>query len=171
MLITPRGDPVPPQSVVARLAAVDERLTIKWVPSVAGPYWAICETWRRGDSRWDMVQRGEFREQDAFDILCMLPPDASSEEAEGILLRRFGRVSDPAAEAAEQMQRVATFNATQKKKHVENFLVEQEEKHVRTSKHDLELTIGATTAHPISHGVGDSPRAKRRKAAQEPTTP
>lgn len=165
MLITPRGEPVPPQSVVQRLAAVDERLTIKWVPSVAGPYWAICETWRRGDTRWEMVQRGEFREEDAFDILCMLPPDASSEEAEGILLRKFGRVSDPAAEAAEQVRRITEANVKQKAAHVEQFLVEQEEKHVRTSKHDLELTVGATTAHPISHGVGDSPRTKRRKAA------
>lgn len=165
MLITPRGEPVPPQSVVQRLAAVDERLTIKWVPSVAGPYWAICETWRRGDTRWEMVQRGEFREEDAFDILCMLPPDASSEEAEGILLRKFGRVSDPAAEAAKQVRRITEANVKQKAAHVEQFLVEQEEKHVRTSKHDLELTVGATTAHPISHGVGDSPRTKRRKAA------
>lgn len=165
MLVTPRGEPVPPQSVVQRLAAVDERLTIKWVPSVVGPYWAICETWRRGDPRWEMVQRHEVREEDAFDILCMLPSDASAEEAEGILLRKFGRVSDPAAEAAEQMRRVTEFNAKQKEQHVEQFLVEQEEKHVRTSKHELEVSIGATAAHPISHGVGDSPRTKRRKAA------
>jgi len=52
MLVTALGEPVPPQAAVKLLAAVDERLAIKWVPSPAtGPYWAIVETWRRGDER------------------------------------------------------------------------------------------------------------------------
>jgi len=162
MLITPRGEPVPPQSVVRRLAAIDERLTIRWVPSVGGAYWAICETYRRGDERWALVQRGELREQEAFDILCMLPPDASSEEAEGILLRRFGRVEHAASEAQAQVERIARANAQQKQAHVDAFLREQEEKHERFTTHDAELVIGAATAHPISHGIGDNPRTSRR---------
>lgn len=167
MLITPLGEPVPPQSVVKRLAAVDERLTIKWVPSPAtGPYWAIVETWRRGDPRWELVQQRQVQEHEAFDILCMLPPDCSAEEAEGILLRRFGRVTDPKAEAEAQMAKVAAQNKAQKAKHVENFLVEQEEKHVRTSKHELEVQLGLEPAHPISHGVGEGTvRRMRRKSA------
>jgi hypothetical protein len=112
-----------------------------------------------------MVQRGEVRMEDTFDMLCMLPPDCPAEQAEGILLRKFGRVVNPAKEAAEQMERVARANAKRKTEHVETFLTEQEEKHARTTKHELELSVGATTAHPISHGVGDSPRAKRRKAS------
>ena len=166
MLVTALGEPVPPQAAVKLLAAVDERLTIKWIPSPAtGPYWAIVEAWRRGDERWALVQQGLMREEEAFDILCMLPPDCSPYEAEGILLRRFGRVVDPRQESEDAVTRVAKANKAVKTKHVETFLVEQEEKHVRTSKHELELSIGAATAHPISHGIGDSPRATRRKAA------
>lgn len=167
MLVTALGEPVPPQSVVKRLAAVDERLTIRWMPSPAtGPYWAIVEQWRRGDPRWEMVQRGEVSMEHTYDMLCMLPSDCSAEQAEGILLRRFGRVVDPAKEAAEQVERIAKANAKRKEEHVETFLTEQEDKHARQTKHELELSVGATTAHPISHGIGDSPRAKRRKAAQ-----
>jgi hypothetical protein len=166
MLVTPLGEPVPPQSVVSLLAAVDERLTIKWVPSVAGAYWAICEAWRRGDPRWELVQQGLMRESEAFDILKMLPPDCPAEQAEGILMRHFGRTTDPRQEAAEAIARVQQHNTKQKEAHVESFLSEQEEKHARQTKHELKLSIGATDAHPISHGIGDSPRTKRRKAAQ-----
>ena len=109
------------------------------------------------------MQQGTVREHEAFDILCMLPSDCSPYEAEGILLRRFGRVVDPRKESEAAVTRVAKANKAVKEQHVETFLVEQDEKHVRTTKHDLELAIGAASAHPISHGIGDSPRAKRRK--------
>jgi hypothetical protein len=165
MLVTALGEPVPPQSVVKRLAAVDERLSIKWVPSLAGAYWGIIERWRADDPRWPDVRNGVVREQDAFDLRAMLPPDCSAEEAEGFVLRRFTRMGDAREAAAEKVATIAKHNAATKAKHVEGFMQDQEDKHIRTTKHELELSVGATTAHPISHGIGESPRMKRRKAA------
>lgn len=165
MLVTALGEPVPPQSVVKRLAAVDERLSIRWVPSVAGAYWGIVERWHPDDPRWASVRSGEHPEAATYDLRAMLPPDCSAEEAEGFVLRHFERMGDHREAAAEKVATVGKHNAAVKAKHVESFLVEQEEKHVRTTKHELELVVGATPAHPISHGIGDSPRTKRRKAA------
>jgi hypothetical protein len=166
MLVTALGEPVPPQSVVKRLAAVDERLSIKWVPSVVGAYWGIIERWRSEDPRWQDVRNGIVREQDAFDLRAMLPGDCSAEEAEGFVLRHFERVSRPDQQAEKQVDRIVKHNRATKQKHVESFLEEQEHKTIRTSKHEHEVNLGVATAHPISHGIGDSPRTKRRKAAQ-----
>ena len=83
MLITPRGEPIPPQEAVRRLRDIDERLSVKWVPSAAGAYWAIIETWMHGDPRWERVATGEITRDQAFDLRAMLPPDCSAEESVG----------------------------------------------------------------------------------------
>lgn len=162
MLITPYGDPVPPQAVVKRLAAIDRRLSIKWVPSVAGPYWGIIERWPEGDNRWQMVQRGEVKEHEAFDIRAMLPPDCSAEQAEGFVLRYFERVDDPAKQAAKKMEQIQKYNAATKQKHIDNFMAEQEVKTATTSKHDYEVQLGLEKAHPMVHGIGEGTKKKRK---------
>lgn len=155
MLITPRGEPVPPQEAVRRLREIDERLTVRWVPSAAGAYWAIVETWPMGDARWERVRAGEITEAQAFDLRAMLPPDCSAEEAVGFVERHFRPVRHAPSEAAEHVQRVAKHNAAAKAQHVERFLEEQEFKTARTSKHEHEVNLGVAAAHPISHGFGE----------------
>lgn len=163
MLITPNFEPVPPQEAVKRLRAIDERLSIKWVPSAAGPYWAIIETWRPDDQRWQMVRRGEVPEKFAFDIRAMLPPDCSAHEAEGFVMRTFRPVRDAAKEAGQKMAAVQKFNREVKEKHIENFLIDQEDKTKRTSKHEHELSLGVATAHPMIHGIGEGSGKKGRR--------
>lgn len=166
MLVTPRGDPIPPQSVVDRLAAVDERLTIKWVPSPAtGPYWAIVERWPRGDARWQYVRDGVHGEDLAYDMLAMLPPDCSAEQAEGFILRKFARVTDPKKDAQQQVERVQKANDQRKVAVREAFLVEQEEKHARQTSHEMRVLAGAEAAHPMVSGVDlpATPKKVRRK--------
>lgn len=171
MLITPRGEPIAPQEAVRRLREIDERLSVKWVPSAAGAYWGIIEDWKRDDPRWQMVNAGEVDRAMAYDLRAMLPADCSAEEAVGFVERHFRPVQNAAKEAAEKVERVQKHNRATKDKHIENFLVEQDEKHVRQTKHDLELVVGAATAHPISSGFGEGTTpgaqaaAKRRKKA------
>lgn len=155
MLITPRGEPVPPQEAVRRLREIDERLTVRWVPSAAGAYWAIVETYKPEDPRWSRVHTGEITESQAFDLRAMLPPDCSAEQAVGFVERHFRPVRHAPSEAAEHVQRVAKHNASAKAKHLEGFLEEQEYKTARTSKHEHELNLGVASAHPISHGFGE----------------
>lgn len=155
MLITPRGEPVPPQEAVRRLREIDERLTVRWVPSAVGAYWAIVETWPRGDARWERVQTGEITEAQAFDLRAMLPPDCSAEEAVGFVERFFRPVGNAAEDAAKHIQQVAKHNANVKAQHLESFIEEQEFKTARTSKHEHEVNLGVVAAHPISHGFGE----------------
>lgn len=163
--MTAFGEPVPPQEAVRRLREIDERLSVKWVPSAAGAYWGIIEQWKESDPRWEYVKRGEFTRDQTYDLRAMLPPDCSAEEAVGFVERYFRPVGHAATDAAEAIAKVTKFNKSVKEKHVENFMAEQDDKQVRTTKHELEVQLGVATAHPISHGIGDSPRLKRRKAA------
>lgn len=171
MLITPRGEPVPPQEAVRRLQEIDERLSVKWVPSAVGAYWAIVETWPRGDARWERVQSGEITEAQAFDLRAMLPPDCSAEEAVGFVERYFRPVGNAAEDAAKHIEGIAKHNKATKEKHVERFMLEQEFKTARTSKHEYEVDLGIATAHPISHGFGEGTTegakvtARRKKKA------
>jgi len=155
MLITPRGEPVPPQEAVRRLRAIDERLSVKWVPSAAGPYWGIIETWKQGDERWARVNSGEIAPEQAFDLRAMLPPDCSAEEAVGFVERFFEPVTDAAKQAAKAVDQVERHNKATKAQHLEHFHSEQEFKTARTSKHDYEVQLGLAAAHPISHGIGE----------------
>jgi hypothetical protein len=164
LLVSPRGEPVPPSSVLKRLAAVDERLSLRWMPSpLTGPYWALVERWRRGDPRWERVQSGELTEDHAVDMVAMLPPDCSVHDVEGWMLRKFGRVIDPEKEAAQQIERLQQANEKRKVTIREQFLVDQEEKHRRQTKHELEVSVGAATAHPMVSGVGDGTIKQGRK--------
>lgn len=163
MLITPRGEPVPPQDAVRRLKAIDERLDLRWVPSAAGPYWGIIEHYKPEDERWSRVRSGELPEKDAYDLRAMLPPDCSAEEAVGFVERYFRPVRDAAKEAAEKVEKVVKANREVKEAHVERFMVEQEEKHMRTTKHELEVQLGVATAHPMVSGVGEGTAKRGRR--------
>jgi hypothetical protein len=165
MLVTPRGEPVPPQSVVRRLAAVDPRLSVKWVPMPTGAYWGIIERWKEGDPRFEMIQKGEMSPDSAFDLRAILPAGWSVEESESFVARHFERVSDPGRQAEDKVKRILKHNRAVKEQHIDNFLVEQEEKHVRTTKHDLELQMGMATAAPVSSGVGEGTIKKSRRKA------
>lgn len=172
MLITPRGEPVPPQEAVRRLRDIDERLSVKWVPSAAGPYWGIIELWKREDPRWARVRAGEITEGQAFDLRAMLPPNCSAEEAVGFVERYFRPVGHAASDAAEHIQKVVKHNADVKAKHVETFMVEQEFKTARTSKHEYEVQLGVAAAHPVSSGFGEGTTegaqivARKKRAAK-----
>ena len=172
MLITPRGEPIPPQEAVRRLREIDERLSVKWVPSATGPYWGIIETWKAGDERWSRVTTGEITPEQAFDLRAMLPGDCSAEQAVGFVERYFEPVSNAREQAAKHLDKVVQHNKATKAKHVENFMVEQEFKTARTSKHEYEVQLGVEAAHPISSGFGEGTTegakvvARKKRAAK-----
>lgn len=166
MLITPYGEPVPPQEAVQKLKQIDPRLSLKWVPSAAGAYWGIIETYGEHDPRWSRVNSGELPRELAFDLRAMLPPDCSAEEAVGFVERYFRPVGDARKEAAAKVEKIVRTNAEVKEKHIEKFIEEQEHKTARTTKHEYEVQLGLATAHPMVAGVGEGtkPKKGRRKA-------
>ncbi len=167
MLITPRGEPVPPQEAVRRLQEIDERLSVKWVPSASGPYWGIIETWKQGDERWERVNSGEITRDQAFDLRAMLPPDCSAEEAVGFVERFFEPVGDAAKQAADKMAKIERHNRAQKAKHVDEFMADQEHKTARTSRHEHEVALGVAAAHPVSSGFGEGTTAGAQIVARK----
>ena len=52
-----------------------------------------------------------------------------------------------------QIERVAKANAGVRRKVKESFLEEQEHKTRTTTKHELEVSVGAATAHPMVPGA------------------
>src|SRR6185437_1713564 len=76
-LVTASGDPAPPQHIVAKLRAINPRLSLKWVDS----YWGLMLAWSDVDERRQLVRRGALTEAAAQDLLAMLPPDCSAEQA------------------------------------------------------------------------------------------
>lgn len=166
MLITPYGEPVPPQEAVKKLRQIDPRLSLKWVPSAAGAYWGIIETYGEHDPRWARVNSGELPRELAFDLRAMLPPDCSAEEAVGFVERYFRPVGDARKEAEAKVKKVVKANAEVKQRHVDKFLEEQEYKTATTTKHDYEVQLGLATAHPMVAGVGEGSLKKSRRKAE-----
>lgn len=153
-LITPRGDPLPPSDVVRRLAAVSDRLAIRWVASPAYSYFGIFERWRPEDPRWESVRRGEFREHQAYDLLANFPRDVAPDEMAAWVEQRWGAraYGDPAKEAARMVaahrKAKADADATQSDRAADIAIDQSKE----MTPHLRRVSAGVETAHPMVRG-------------------
>jgi len=149
-LITPRGDPVPPQDIVQRLKALNPRYSLEWVSGAWGTaYFGLFEEWAPNDARWERVQRGEHDKSRARDLLYMFPPECSPAEFAAYVEQRFGIVRDPRAEADRLVAQAQKLYAEAQQKAVDTVVDTSMERHVRESRHDLEVRAGTATPTPM----------------------
>src|SRR5574343_1409912 len=90
VLLNAQGRPQPPSDIVARLKEISPLLEVKYVGlPVAGElkyWWTVLGKWRPDDPRWQSVHQGLLTEEDAYDLVCQLPPDCPVDEAVGYLI-------------------------------------------------------------------------------------
>lgn len=80
-----KGRPLPSPELVAKLKKYDPRVGLFYTKAA----WAITETWRPDDVRWQWVQKGEMQPEYAFDICGYLPVTCSLDEAPAYIEREL----------------------------------------------------------------------------------
>lgn len=154
-LLTPgfvRAPEVPP-AAAARLREADPRLSMRFIQSAAGSYWAIQRTWDEHDPRRAGIQRQEIPPDAAQDIVAMLPGDVSPDEAGQFVERYFVKSADPKADAVRMAAEAVKREQEAQAKQLEQFMAAQEEDVRTTTDHDRRLMVGADTAHPMVAGA------------------
>jgi hypothetical protein len=136
----------PPEEALKRLAAIDPRLSLRWVDGAIA-YWAITERWVSDDPRRERIKLGELPSNADWDVKAFLPPNCSPYEIEGYIAQRWERVTDPKKQADEAVENVKKENIKQQDALREAFADEQGEKGKRTTKHDIEVQAGMATAN------------------------
>ena len=143
----------PPPAALARLREVDPRLSMRFVPSVAGSYWVITRDWLPDDPRRAAIQAGQMDPAYANDIVATLPGEVGPQEAGAFVERFFVKSADPKADAVRRVaEQVAQQEKAQKEQLVE-FINAQSEKAAEMTSHDRLLLAGAETAHPMVSGA------------------
>jgi hypothetical protein len=135
-----------PVEAVQRLAAIDPRLSMRWVDGVLS-YWAITEQWLPNDPRREQIKKGELRADADFDIKGFLPTDCSPAEVEGYIANNWVRVTDARKQAEDIVEGVKAENLKRQAEIHEAFADEQAEKGAKTTKHELEVQAGLATAN------------------------
>lgn len=156
-LISPRGDPVPPPSVIDRLREISRRLSIEWVKSAwTPPYFALFERWREGDPRWAYVQNGTVKESQARDMLMMFPPTCSADELAAYVEHRWGE-RGIVADAAKEAERIARDASRRFAEHTEAGIEQAVETGTQRildeSDHTRLVRGGFERAHPMVPGA------------------
>lgn len=136
----------PPEAAVRALAAIDPRLSIRWVDGALS-YWAITQRWLDNDPRRERIKKSELPHDMDFDIVKFVPEDCSPYEMEGLIARTFVRVNDPKKQATEAAESVEKANKDHQTKLQEAFVDEQGERGAKTTKHELEVQAGLATAN------------------------
>lgn len=157
VLVTSDGDPVPPQSVVTRLARdYGDALRIEWVRGWK-PYFGLKKQWSSEDPRWQRVNTGELSPESAFDLEAMFPVDRTGEQMNAYLDNHYGernRLSE--ADAAKEAERMAVASVEGQRKQLDANVTktahESNERSVRESPHEKRVRAGAEEAHPIVPG-------------------
>jgi len=177
LLVTPNARLEVPPVALARLREADPRLNMRFIPSVAGSYWAITREWAENDPRRAAVQQGLVDPAFTNDIVATLPGDCSPQEAGAFVERFFVKSDDPKGDAVRRAAEAVKATEASQKKQLETFLAEQEDVTRTTTAHDRRLLVGADTAHPMVPGadlsVGTAgalpaPQKKRGRSADTP---
>lgn len=152
-LVTAAGDPIPPQSVVQRLKERCPRLSIHWVGGQVKS-WALKQRWAQGDPRWEHVQTGRIRREDALDFLQLFPADCSGEDMAAFAERYYGeRNMLSKADAAKEASRIVDDQIARDQRQMEANVAQAHERsmerHERESGHDLRVRAGVEKAHPM----------------------
>ncbi len=120
LLVSERGEPLPPSDVVRRLQGLDPALSLAWHPVMA--CWSLKWTWPAGDVRWARVQSGEISEAQAFDVFAFLPKDCAADEAMAYLEKHLERADR--SELRRLYEKTMAYNEAHKKKLAEQQVVE-----------------------------------------------
>lgn len=159
-LLDARGIPLPSPSCLARVAAKDPRLGVKYIEGMLGGYWALTERWRETDPRRARIRSGEIPEHKDFDVKHLFNRDMPMESIAAYVEQNWGHraVKDPIKEAAQMIERDKKAKADAKAAKMENFDAEQEVKAKELTDHQRRLIANAPheTAHPMVAGFGDA---------------
>lgn len=152
-LVTAAGEPIPPQSVVQRLKERCPRLSIHWVGGQVRS-WALKQRWAQGDPRWEMVQTGRIRKEDALDFLQLFPADCQGEDMAAFAEKYYGeRNMLSKADAAKEAGRIVDSQIAADRSVMESNVGKVHEQSIerfeRESRHDLRVRAGAEKAHPM----------------------
>lgn len=79
------GRPQPPADLLTRIKSKDPRLGLFYTNAA----WAITETWRDDDPRWEWVQNQSVQREMAFDVCGYLPVTCSVDEAPAYIEREL----------------------------------------------------------------------------------
>lgn len=163
LLVSERGQPVPPQDVVRELWKINLGLSIEWVQGAFGTScFGLFERWRQDDVRWERVRRGEYPEHLARDLVTRFPPECPTREMVSWVRARWGdrAVTDPRAEAERLMAEAQRLMAQAQQEHEDRLVATVEQQHADESDHARAVHVGAASAHPMVPGglTKDEPR-------------
>jgi len=164
-LISPRGDPLPPQDVVDRLRRIDGSLSIEWVEGAWGcAYFGLFQRWRSEDRRWAQVQNGEIAEAKARDLIQMFPRSCPAYEMAAFVEQRWGsraQPKDPKAEADRLVAEAARLYEQAKEQNIQQAVDVSMDRFESESSHDRRVRSGLEDAHPMVPGGLTSDEPKR----------
>lgn len=153
-IVTPRGEPVPPQEVVARLQRYNQlrgtRYSIRWVPSAWGTsYYGLFEQWAERDQRRERIQRGELDPGRDFDLVTMFPPEVQPAEMMAWLENKFGRLSDdPVGEAQRRVEQAQKDLQDAQNSQVDLVMQTGEDRYRSETDHDRRVRAGLDGPSP-----------------------
>lgn len=167
-LVTPQGDPVPPQAVVARLAEYNRqrgtRYKIDWVKGAWGTsYFGLKEQWADRDARREEIQRGSRDPGTDFDLVTTFPQECQPDEMMSWVENKFGRIyTDPVGEAQKRMDAAQKHYDEVMQGHVNTAVDTGTERILSETNHSREVRAGHATAHPMVPGADLTPREPKR---------
>lgn len=178
MLLTPdsvRAPEVPP-AAAARLREADPALSLRYIQSAAGAYWAFMRDWDDHDPRRARVQSQEIAPDAAKDMVATLPGDVSPDEAGAFVEKFFFKSDDPKKDAVRMAAESVRREQAAQAKQMESFLAAQEDVMRSTTAHDKRVLAGAEAAHPMVGGMAFSagaagelppepPKKKRKRSS------
>ena len=151
-LITPMGDPVPPQDILRRVKAISPRYDIRWVSGAWGmSYFGLFEQWTERDARREWIQRGAHDPSKDYDLVYMFPVGCTPHEMAAYVEQRFGmRGIDPRKEADRLVAEAQKLYAQASDEAVDKTVQLSMERRERESDHDLRVRGGLDTPTPMS---------------------
>jgi hypothetical protein len=170
-LVTPRGDPIPPQDVVQRLREIDRGLSIQWVAGAMGThYFGLFQRWRESDRRWESVRAGEVQEKDARDLVTMFPPECPPASMAAWVEYRWGPRAIP-KDPAKEAERIVEASMRQRQS-VDDAVVDRVtqtglDRFEREDTHDRLVRAGLEKAHPMVPGGFERTEPKRLIALEK----
>jgi len=106
-IVVPGGQSQVPTDVQNRVRAIDPDLFLR--PTVQGyidagangddykqtTVWQLCLKWGQNDPRRERVKRGEYPEEAACDLLCVIPADCPLDQVPGYIAKHLNRGLSP----------------------------------------------------------------------------
>lgn len=124
LLVGAEGQPLPPASALVELAAIDERLSMRFFPIAddSAGCWCFTESWGENDPRWSSVITGDVDRDKTYDIIGWAPRDLNGEDALGYLLTALEKGPGNKHEAHTYMHKIHEHTLAMRRAVVEDSL-------------------------------------------------